>query len=858
MAGSSFDVALWVTLFLFSIWAGGRAFKVMKLPPILGQLLMGVLFGPQVFDVVPYASNGLCESIINPEPASPTSRMLAESSGSGSGGVNGSSYIFKCIDVHWERWESGGHIKSIWQFIGEIGVTLMIFESGMHIHFEKVAQIGKKALWVAVVGTALPFFSGWLIVGGLFGMDNFFPSGFAAGCAFAPTSVGISIFLLEDAKMLNSMAGQTTLTAAFIDDVFSLVMLVILTNLAKGELGPADVIVPIIGSFCFLGLSVFLAIKVFPHLQKLLDKAPTSKYASIKPRDELHLFIMVFVLALFGLLSWLDGFIGSHLLGAFSAGMCFVNVPRSMSLWTGQFKRIVKWAVRIFFAASVGFSIPVRKMLEPRLFGYGVILAIGPVLLSKIISGMFAGETYKSAKERLIAQRASWATKCIHPQKLLVGMAMCARAEFAYLVANEARLADHKTGSQPYKKMMDEEVYASVMWALVFATIFSPVAFRWALGVYERAFPMERSQSITTDPRAGLQAVDALNRKASAIEHIGSSTHAATLHYKHTDDALSHSFSLRIAGKFHWGIHREIVACLYSLGVYVIEAKIHAIDNPDTHLIDNFITSFLLIARGRKLDFDDEKLHEMHHALSETIQDPDSQIIFEACEAEFATACMVEVRVCDITSDHKAVIREMTAALVESGLTIIFSYSNKSFDETSPTSSPNGTPKQVGSPGSKDGIRPKYERRMSKLAETMVVMGGLNENPKNKEGAAHVWYANDADHSPHFSETKREETMAKLRLILQNHGIIPKPPEIIVEKSHKRRDSHGEDSVRATKSAPFHGEAEHITIRVIHETEVPELDALTEAFNLTPLAASLPPAISSNSVTLDIPAASAD
>ena len=47
--------------------------------------------------------------------------------------------------------------------------------------------------------------------------------------------MGISIKLLSDAKMLNSMAGQTTLTAAFIDDVFSLVLLVLLASLAEGQ-----------------------------------------------------------------------------------------------------------------------------------------------------------------------------------------------------------------------------------------------------------------------------------------------------------------------------------------------------------------------------------------------------------------------------------------------------------------------------------------------------------------------------------------------------------------------------------------------------------------------------------------------
>ena len=65
----------------------------------------------------------------------------------------------------WERFESGHHLTDIWRFIGNVGVTLMIMESGMHIHFDKVALVGKKAFGVAVVGTGLPIVIGFLVVG---------------------------------------------------------------------------------------------------------------------------------------------------------------------------------------------------------------------------------------------------------------------------------------------------------------------------------------------------------------------------------------------------------------------------------------------------------------------------------------------------------------------------------------------------------------------------------------------------------------------------------------------------------------------------------------------------------------------
>ena len=166
----------------------------------------------------------------------------------------------------WERWYLDYHLASIWEFSGAIGVTLMIMESGMHIHFDKVSAVGKNAFVVAVVGTSLPIIVGFLVTGALFSSAfpdyAFYPWGFAAGCAFAPTSVGISIKLLDESKMLNSLAGQTTLIAAFIDDVFSLVTLVILNKLALCRVGPEDIILPTFFSFAILALGVFLAIKV--------------------------------------------------------------------------------------------------------------------------------------------------------------------------------------------------------------------------------------------------------------------------------------------------------------------------------------------------------------------------------------------------------------------------------------------------------------------------------------------------------------------------------------------------------------------------------------------------------------------
>lgn len=657
MGGADFEVILQLATFLFAIWGGGWLFGKIRLPPIIGQFVMGILLGPQMLDIVPYASTGHCENrLINPwePPHEDTHRILGEAPT-----LFGMSTEFPfnrrrlagaktCTDVKWERFEDGKYISNIWTMIGNIGVTLMIMESGMHIHFDKVRQVGSKAFVVAIFGTLLPIVVGLAVTGLISDGDRaFYPLGFSAGCAFAPTSVGISISLLEDSKMLGSKPGQTTITAAFIDDVFSLVTLVLLKQMAKGvsTLKAEDIVVPIILSFAFLGFSVFAAIKIFVHLDKLLDLVPYKKYVSIQPREQLHLAIMLLVLCFFG---WFtsNSFIGSHLLGAFGAGMCFVNVDRSHTVWQSQMKRVIRWTVKIFFAASVGFAVPVETMGSAKAIWQGVVLGLVPTIGAKIISGLFAYLPYESEARRELAIKASWVCRFVQPQQLLVGMAMVARGEFAYLVAAEAVSLVDKDNSSPdceednsCQYMLDDDTYAAVMWALVMATVTSPILFKWALGVFERATPVVRSRQIT----------------GSLNTCVGGK-----------------AFVIRIGGSFHPNVRREIFDGLYHSGVDVLEGTMHCVNQDgDTQQEDfkgSFVDTLVVVARGAKKDFDEDKLHEIHHELSEILHDRDADIRFEPATVEFSHFGMIELDIFGSTSIEVHIQNEIVGALTKLGL----------------------------------------------------------------------------------------------------------------------------------------------------------------------------------------------
>ena len=131
----------------------------------------------------------------------------------------------------------------------------------------------------------------------------------------------------------------------------------------------------------------------------------------------------------------------------------------------------------------------------------------------------------------MMAEKASPACKVAQPVQLMVGMAMVARGEFAYLVAETAADADYNGGPD---KFMKPEVYAAVIWALVSATIVAPITFKWALAVFKRATPMVRSETIGGDALKG------------------------------------QGFCIRINAKFHPGVQREILQIVNQEGCYVM------------------------------------------------------------------------------------------------------------------------------------------------------------------------------------------------------------------------------------------------------------------------------------------------
>jgi len=348
---------------------------------------------------------------------------------------------------------------NIFSFVGHIGVALMIFESGMHFDFDKAKECGPIACAIAVLGTFLPLFFGAFGIMLLCG-KSFYPEAISAGTALAPTSVGIALKLLNEAKQLQKRHGQIIITAAFVDDILSLVLFNCLFSIGAGDIGFMTFLPAILGITGMVGILAFAATLALPTVEALLLLAPKRPGAKVSPVDEL-LFIMMMLLVL--LLGTAFFFAGTHLWGCFMAGMCFAKLHIAHHVWVKQTKRVTSWMIRIFFSCTVAFSIPIDELISIDAFWKGTIMGIIPCIATKVFCAFFVPKT-----------------------RWVIGWAMVGRAEFAYLIAQLAASSS----------MMGPEVFSVVIWSLLYATVFAPFMFRKVLSKFVMSEEKEAYEAI--------------------------------------------------------------------------------------------------------------------------------------------------------------------------------------------------------------------------------------------------------------------------------------------------------------------------------------------------------------------------
>jgi len=341
--------------------------------------------------------------------------------------------------------------------VGILGVQLAVIEAGLATDMAALKTLGPRGLFIAVLGIILPITLAVVVV---MAWGGKFLEAFAIGAAIAPTSLGVVAKLLKEKNELATPLGQVISMAAVFDDVLSLILLSFIQKLANASATSWDLASPIVFAFIFIVGALVASGLVPKAVVPLMAKVTSEKQG---------FFALFNLLAFALLLTFLANLAKtSFLLGGYLAGIAFASVGDVVpDVYEKQVKRIMLWTARLFFAATIGFAIPVREMFTGSAIGLGLVLGAIAVF-GKVLCGV---GTYP-----LLLQNGP-----------AVGVAMLGRGEFGFLIAKEAYNL----------KLVNQSQYASAVWGVVIPTILTPIlfgpVFDWrrsrmeAKGVYKAA-----------------------------------------------------------------------------------------------------------------------------------------------------------------------------------------------------------------------------------------------------------------------------------------------------------------------------------------------------------------------------------
>ncbi len=116
--------------------------------------------------------------------------------------------------------------------IATLGVIFLMFIAGVETDTAQMRQVGGVAVVAATLGVIIPFLAGTIFV---FALGFSLPTSLFLGTLLTATSVSISAQTMKDMGKLNSKEGATILGGAVIDDILGLVVLSLVLVFTLGK-----------------------------------------------------------------------------------------------------------------------------------------------------------------------------------------------------------------------------------------------------------------------------------------------------------------------------------------------------------------------------------------------------------------------------------------------------------------------------------------------------------------------------------------------------------------------------------------------------------------------------------------------
>mmetsp|Transcript_13192 Transcript_13192/g.18670 ORF Transcript_13192/g.18670 Transcript_13192/m.18670 type:complete len:807 (-) Transcript_13192:178-2598(-) len=613
-------------LFLTAIYIAGQiSSRLLAMPSLVGEIVAGIILGPNLLDFVP----------------------------------NAEAFVL----------------------LGEIGLILLVLEAGIDIDMTTLKLIGSRGILIAIVGSILPIVIG-IAIAFAFGTDT--KGSLAAGAAFGPTSLGIAMNILRAGKIVNTPVGQLVVSAAVIDDMIALIILSQLEALV-GEITASGVLIPIISALAYLCVGGYVAIAVLPGF---LDKYVVSKFSS-EHKGQIEMIIMFALLI--GLMPATHYTKASFLMGAFVSGLTFCRSHELHHTFVAQFKRLLQWLMRIFFAASIGFQVPIKDFGNGTVIWQGLIFTIA--LTGKLAVGFMVPNFNQTKRFTGLHFR-----DC-----LITGFSMAAEGEFAFVIAVFA--VD--------QELIEKDLYASIVLAVLFSTVIPPFALRYTITYFAKKAEEAVAQAVKEEVEASV-----------ADEENG----------ENREDQLRHGIKkgktvfvcIQTQSDSRWGLLHELMNTMNKNGLDIIDHRSWHPRGVNTTLVNEVYAKGELEELARRRQTPEERIEIIQSSIEAMMPENAKvkvQRWFPGVVEEIVEETVENTRVSQTRTQFSVedrVLKEATDALekkrqIQTNLT-----KEKSVGEIMKELD---VPELAGLGTIAEGSRPK--RRRQKMRSTPVVGGGL-------------------------------------------------------------------------------------------------------------------------------------